>query len=80
MCLAVPGRVVSIDGDTALVDFGGAKRNANVSLVKVDVGQYVIVHAGFAISVMDEREAQESLETWREFIEFSERENAEGEG
>jgi hydrogenase expression/formation protein HypC len=70
MCLAVPAKVLSVEGDHASVDFGGASRKVNVSLVDVGVGQYVIVHAGFAISVMDEEEARESLELWREFLEF----------
>lgn len=68
-----------MEGDTAQVDFGGASRAVNVSLVGVVPGQYVIVHAGFAISVMDEEEAAESLETWREFLEFQDRMDA-GEG
>jgi len=79
MCLAVPARVLSVEGDTARVDFGGASRAVNVSLVRVEPGQYVIVHAGFAISVMDEAEAAESLETWREFLEFQDQLDA-GEG
>lgn len=77
MCLAVPAKVLSVDGDTAQVDFGGAGRAVNVSLVRVVPGQYVIVHAGFAISVMDEKEAAESLETWREFLEFQDKLDAE---
>ena len=79
MCLAVPARVLSVEGDQAKVDFGGASRAVNVSLVTVEAGQYVIVHAGFAISVMDEKEVRESLETWREFLEFQDRLDA-GEG
>lgn len=78
MCLAVPAKVLSIEGDQAQVDFGGASRAVNVSLVDVRPGQYVIVHAGFAISVMDEEEAQQSLETWREFLEFQDQLDAEG--
>ena len=66
-----------MEGDQAQVDFGGASRAVNVSLVKVEPGQYVIVHAGFAISVMDEAEANLSLETWREFLEFQDQLDAE---
>ncbi|NIP33644.1 MAG: HypC/HybG/HupF family hydrogenase formation chaperone [Thermoplasmata archaeon] len=77
MCLAVPAKVLSVEGDTAQVDFGGASRAVNVSLVRVVPGQYVIVHAGFAISVMDEAEAMESLETWREFLEFQDQLDSE---
>jgi len=70
MCLAVPAKVLELDGDHALVDFGGGvTRKVNVSLVDVKVGEYVIVHAGFAIQVMDEKSAEESLKIWREILE-----------
>lgn len=68
MCLAIPGRVVSIDGEAAEVDFGGVLRRVNVSLVDAEVGQYVIVHAGFAIQVMDENEAAETLRLWEDLL------------
>lgn len=65
MCLAVPARVLSKDGDSATVDFGdGTTREVNVALVDVNIGEYVIVHAGFAIEVMDEAEAKETLRLW----------------
>jgi len=72
MCLAVPAKVVSISEDrqTARVDFGGVEREVNVSLVEVGIGKYVIVHAGFAIQTMDEEEAQETLDIWREYTEI----------
>ncbi|NMC34310.1 MAG: HypC/HybG/HupF family hydrogenase formation chaperone, partial [Veillonellaceae bacterium] len=54
MCLAVPGKVTSIDGNQADVDFGGVVRKVNVSLVEATVGEWVVVHAGFAIEKMDE--------------------------
>jgi len=70
MCLAIPGRVLSIDGNTAKVDYGdGTTRNADVSLVDVSVGDYVIVHAGFAIQILDADEARKTLEIFREIIE-----------
>ena len=69
MCLAVPARVLDKRGDVAKVDFGdGTTREVNVSLVDVQVGEYVIVHAGFAIEVMDEREARETLQLWEELL------------
>jgi len=70
MCLAFPGRVLSIDGDFAKVDFGEgtAREGINVSLVEVKPGQYVLVHAGYAIQVMDENEAQKTLSYWREIL------------
>lgn len=70
MCLAVPGKVISIDEQgVADVDFGGVNRPVNVSLVDVDVGGYVIVHAGYAIQVLSEEEALESLNMFREILE-----------
>ncbi|MEA3229806.1 MAG: HypC/HybG/HupF family hydrogenase formation chaperone [archaeon] len=54
MCLAVPGKVIEIDGDTALVDYGGVLKKAKISLVTPDVGDFVMVHAGFAIQIVDE--------------------------
>lgn len=65
MCLAVPAKVLFKQGDFAEVDFGeGTRRKVNICLVDAQVGQYVIVHAGFAIEVLDEKEAKETLATW----------------
>jgi len=65
MCLAVPGRVVEITdtGDIAFrrgkVDFGGIRKEVNLAYTpEAEVGKYVLVHVGFAISVVDEAEAQ----------------------
>ncbi len=70
MCLAIPGKVLSIGGNTAKVDYGGGTtKNADISLVNASVGDYVIVHAGFAIKILDEEEAMETLEIFREIIE-----------
>ena len=70
MCLAVPGKIVGIDEDgVADVDFGGVNRPVNVSLVDVGIGEYVIVHAGYAIQVLSEEDALESLEHFREMLE-----------
>ncbi len=69
MCLAVPGLIEEIEGDEAEIDFGGVTREANVSLVDVEVGDYVIVHAGYAIERLEEEEAKESLEAWDEVME-----------
>ena len=69
MCLAVPGKVLEIDGTTARVDFGqGAERDVDVSLVDVTVGKYVLVHTGYAIQVMEEMEAKASLDLWKEIL------------
>lgn len=66
--MAIPGKVLERRGDEALVDFGGVRRWANVSLVDVDVGGYVIVHAGFAIQTLDEKDAMETLKLWSQVI------------
>ena len=71
MCLAIPGKIIDLDKkqQSAIVDYGsGTKRKANVSLVQVKIGDYVLVHAGFAIQVLDEREAKETLELFREML------------
>ena len=72
MCLAVPGRVLTMHGDdpwgrTARVDFGGILKEVELSLVpEAHVGDYVLVHAGFAIARVDEAEALRTLEHLRE--------------
>jgi len=69
MCLAIPARVVEINGDTAKVDFGaGTMREVNVSLVEAKIGEYVIVHAGYAIEVLDQKAAEETLALWNEIL------------
>lgn len=72
MCLAVPGQIVSIEGPQAEVDFGGVLKKVNVSLIEGHIGDWVVVHAGFAIETMDEKEAQETLQTWKELLEIEE--------
>ncbi len=68
MCLAIPGKVVSIDGTIAVIDFGGVQRETNISLVEVRPGDYVIVHAGFAIQAVDEQDAMETIRLWEELL------------
>jgi hydrogenase expression/formation protein HypC len=68
MCLAVPGKILSIEGKDADVDFGGVTRKVNVSLVKAGIGEYVIIHAGFAIQVVDREEAEETIKIWEEML------------
>jgi hydrogenase expression/formation protein HypC len=71
MCLAVPGLVESIDGRTAIVDFGGVKREAIIDLMEpgsITVGTYVLVHTGFVIQKMEKEEALETLDAWREVL------------
>jgi hydrogenase expression/formation protein HypC len=75
VCLAIPGKIVEIDKkkQSATVDYGsGTKRKANVSLVDIKIGDYVLVHAGFAIQILDEKEAQETLALFREMLSLQE--------
>lgn len=69
------GKVIEIDSNKehAIVDYGeGTKRKANISLVKVKIGDYILVHAGFAIEILDEKEAQETLSLFREILNLQE--------
>jgi hydrogenase expression/formation protein HypC len=72
MCLAIPGRIVSVSGEkplerTGKVDFGGILKEASLAYVpEANVGDYVIVHVGFAISRLDEDEARKVLEYVRQ--------------
>ena len=72
MCLTIPGRVVGISGDLASVDYGedGIRNNINISLVRANVGDYVLVQSGFAVRLLSESEAEETLEAWKVIREF----------
>ncbi len=75
VCLAIPGKIIEIKDDNthAIVDYGdGTKNKVNVSLVDIKKGQYVLVHAGFAIEVLDKKEAQETINLFREMLEYKE--------
>jgi len=69
MCLAVPGQVVERNGDHANIDFGGVFRKVNVCLVDAKVDDFVLVHAGFAIQIIEEDEAKQIVELWHEMLE-----------
>jgi len=70
MCLGVPMRVISKDGDNIVAEVDGVQKEASVTLLgeEVAVGDYVIVHAGFAISRLDEEYARETLRLMREIF------------
>ncbi|KCZ73105.1 hydrogenase assembly chaperone HypC/HupF [Candidatus Methanoperedens nitroreducens] len=69
MCLAVPARVIEVNGDIAIVEFGGAKRKVNITLIDTpNIGDYVLVHVGYAIQRMDPDEAHETLRVWEEIL------------
>ena len=75
MCLAIPGKITKLDQkkQSAVIDYGsGTTRKANVSLVQVKIGDYVLVHAGFAIQVLDEKEAKETLALFKEMLSLQE--------
>ena len=70
MCLAIPGKIVSIDGNSAIVDFDGIEQEVIIALVlNPEVGKYVIIHAGYAIEQIDEKDAMEAIEQWKEIAE-----------
>ncbi len=67
MCLAIPMKIMQIDGASAVVDAGGVSRKARVDLLPdLQVGDYVLVHAGLAIAKVDAEEAEETLAVFRE--------------
>jgi hydrogenase expression/formation protein HypC len=69
MCLAVPVQVLSIDGNEAGVEIGGVKRRVSIMLTpEAKVGDYVLLHTGYAINVIDEAEAQETLKILGEMV------------
>lgn len=70
MCLAVPGKIIEIKDSNAVVDFGGAKREVSVSLTpSAKINDYVLVHAGFSIQLLDPMEARETLRLFKEIYE-----------
>lgn len=70
MCIAIPGKVIATDGTTAQVDFRGNSVNVNVGLIDPQPGQYVLVHAGCAIEVMEQDKAQELIELFSDLEEL----------
>ena len=79
MCLALPMRITALDGPLATIAVEGLEQRCSVMLVPdAAVGDYVLVHAGFAISIIDEAEAQETYELFREIAAFDEGDGAPG--
>ena len=73
MCLAVPVRVVSIEGNEAEVEIGGVRRRVSIMLTpEARVGDYVLLHTGYAINVINEAEAQETLKILEEMASLDE--------
>ena len=70
MCLAVPALIKTIDGDEAEVDLGGVSRRASLMLTpEAEVGDYVLLHAGYAINIVDQSEAEETLSLMQEMAQ-----------
>lgn len=70
MCLAIPGKILEINENSALIDFDGVKQNVIIALIQnPEIGKYVIVHAGYAIEMMNEKDALEAIEQWNELAE-----------
>ena len=73
MCLAVPVKVVSIKGSEAEIEIGGVKRRVSIILTpEAQVGDYVLLHTGYAINVINEAEAQETLKILEEMASLDE--------
>jgi len=70
MCLAVPGKISKINNNIAIVDFGEVKREVSISLTpSAKIGDYVLVHAGFAIQILDPDDAKETLDLFNKIYE-----------
>ncbi len=82
MCIAAPAHVVEIDRENGLLsaDFGGVRQTAKLNLLPdVEVGDYVLIHAGYAIEKLSEQAALESLDAWDELLEVLDEEDREWE-
>jgi len=70
MCLGIPGKLIEIEKNVAKVDVGGFVRDISLDLCPdVSVGEYVLIHTGFAIQKVDEKEAEETLELLKQMVE-----------
>jgi hydrogenase expression/formation protein HypC len=71
MCLSIPAKVKSIDGDMAIVSMGGTEYNASLQMVEdIRVGDYILLHTGFAIQKIDKEEAMEIFKLFGELEEI----------
>ncbi|MDF1578416.1 MAG: HypC/HybG/HupF family hydrogenase formation chaperone [Desulfurivibrionaceae bacterium] len=82
MCLAIPGKLVEIYEEAGMkmgrIDYGGTVNRVCLEYVpEIEIGQYTVVHAGFAISIIDEEEAARSFEAWREYTEAAARDGVD---
>jgi hydrogenase expression/formation protein HypC len=85
MCLGIPGKIVEIDNGSGImmgvVDFGGVRREVCLEYIadQVDIGDYAVIHVGFAISKVDEEEAQKAFEILQQMSELEELQWGSGE-
>ncbi|MCF0226293.1 MAG: HypC/HybG/HupF family hydrogenase formation chaperone [Methanobrevibacter sp.] len=80
MCIAAPAKVVEInrEEESLFADFGGVRQEAKINLLPdIEVGDYVLIHAGYAIEKLSEQAAKESLEAWEQLMEVLEEEDRE---
>ncbi|RKY83886.1 hypothetical protein DRQ09_09385 [candidate division KSB1 bacterium] len=71
MCLAVPMRLIKFEGVNGIAEIDGVKRNVNLSFIEnPEIGDYLIIHAGFAIQKLDEKEAMENIRLIKEMWEM----------
>ncbi len=83
MCLAIPGKILSVEGDDPVfrcgrVSFGGVVKQVSLAYVpEAGIGNYVLVHAGFAINTIDEEEANLVVEYLRQMAELADKEEGE---
>lgn len=68
MCLAIPAKILKVNGNNAIADFGGVERDIRMDLVDAKTGDYVIVHTGYAIQKMDKNEAIETLRDMKRIL------------
>jgi hydrogenase expression/formation protein HypC len=81
MCLAIPSRIVSVDGLTAVVDVCGARREANLMLLPEDAvpGDFVLIHAGFAMQKLERDAAEQSLQFFSRLVDAGREVEVDGE-
>ncbi len=70
ICYAIPAKITSIDKENAQVDYGGISKKVNISLLDgLVAGDYILIHAGFAIEKLDQKTAEESIRILKEYME-----------
>jgi len=73
LCYAIPGKVIEVNGEIGIVDFGnGVRREVVLAMVSAKPGDYVLVHAGYAIKVLNEEEAKKTLELYSRILNLVE--------